>query len=104
MAHSHLSSEIGLSSIMVPRLTVYCLSQPLHFQTRRVERKEYSLDSHSGHTGPSGHRSDAMKFKATSGSLKNRTVSIRVCGKSSFAFIVGRWYHEEPGESSMLLP
>ena len=42
--------------------------------------KEYSLDSHSGQIGPSGHRREAMNSSATSGLEKYLMASIKVFG------------------------
>src|SRR4051812_18077732 len=79
-AGSHLSRPSGLSSKIVPNLTEYCFLQPLHFQRRRVFRYEFSWQPHSGHVGPSGHRSLATYSVATSMSVKKRTASMRLVG------------------------
>src|SRR5271169_4045002 len=74
-AGSHLSRPRAESSKIVPTLTENCFLQALHFQSRRVERNESSLPSHSVQTGPVGQRSSATNFRQVSGSEKYRMAS-----------------------------
>ena len=78
MAASHLSRPMALSSMIVPTLMLNCFLQPLHFHSRRVERKLCSRLSHRGQAIPSGQRSGMRKFRQASGSSKYRIASINV--------------------------
>ena len=51
-AGSHLSRPSGESSKIVPTLTENCFLQPLHFQMRRVLRKEWLTEPQRGQMTP----------------------------------------------------
>src|SRR5690349_7395836 len=87
---SHLSSGIGLSSMIVPTFTENCLRgvQALQVQTRRFAVNETREEPQRGQTTlPSGHRIDATNSCAISGSAKYRIASTSVFGNDFSAFI-----------------
>src|SRR5947209_8594878 len=79
---SHLSKEIGESSITVPTLTENCLflAHSEHSQILRLFKNRTSLDSQRGQTTPPGQRSDTMKLNALSPVEKYRIASCKVRG------------------------
>src|ERR1017187_1448249 len=83
VANIHLSIPSGLSSKMLPSLTVNCFLQPLQNQIFRVEMKECSLDSQRGQVMPFGQRSATAAVNALAGSPKYTIASWRVVGKSA---------------------
>src|SRR6478672_2595487 len=100
-AGSHLSRPSGESSKIVPTLTENCFLQPLHFQIRRVLRKEGSPALQRGQVTPLGQRSLATKARLTSASEKNLTASSRVWGRW-VAVSMEVMYQESGGVSSTL--
>src|SRR5664279_4419389 len=70
VANIHLSMPSGLSSKMLPTLTVNCFLQPLQNQILRVEINEYAFDSHRGQVMPFGQRNATAAANAFSGSPK----------------------------------
>src|ERR1700681_62956 len=83
MPTSHLSSPIGLSSMIVPTFTENCLrgEHALQVQTRRLAVNETCEEPQRGQiTLPSGQRIDATNSWATSGSAKYRIASTSVFG------------------------
>src|SRR5258708_1427725 len=84
IADSHLSRPIGLSSMIVPILTLKCFLHSKQIQILRVRTNEYLRDSQRGHSIPSGQRIATMQPSAVSGSEKYLTASISVFGNVSF--------------------
>src|ERR1700674_3199532 len=80
-ANIHLSIPSGLSSKMLPTLTVNCFWHPLQNQIFLVEMKECSFDSQRGQVIPLGQRSATAALKARSGSPKNTMASCNVLGR-----------------------
>src|SRR6266404_673507 len=101
-AQSHLSSEIGESSMTVPTLTENCLfsSHSEHSQILRLFKKRTSLDSQRGQTTPAGQRSDTMKLSALSPVEKYRIAACKVWGNCIEVVFI----HPYTAESSILLP
>src|SRR5260221_12324775 len=82
-AQIHLPSLIGESSKIVPRRTVYCLEQSLHFHTLREARKYDSSELQMGHfASPRPQRIERMKSNAFSSSAKEAIASRRGSGIS----------------------
>src|ERR1700731_829213 len=84
---SHLSIAMGESSKTVPTLTENCRFSCafLHFQIRRVDRNETSVEAQVGHfITPSGQRIDFIKSSARSSSAKYLIASWSVLGKAAF--------------------
>src|SRR5436309_15569769 len=81
-AHSHLSSEIGESSITVPTFTEDCLSDSdsVHSQILRLFKNRTSFEPQRRHTTPAGQRSDTMKLSALSPVEKYLIASCRALG------------------------
>src|SRR4051794_25628135 len=100
MAASHLSRPSGLSSMIVPTLTLNCFLHALHFHNRRVERKLTSFPEQTGQVTPSGQRSGIRNWRQVSGSEKYRTASVNVLGVGSLASMTP-FYPEPAGESSI---
>src|SRR5579884_1543485 len=76
----HLSSPIGLSSKIVPVLTLNCFLQPLHCQIRRAFRKVGSRQPHFRQKGPFGKHRSTMNSRAISGSEKYMIACCKVVG------------------------
>src|SRR5829696_5026929 len=97
MAGSHLSRPIGESSKIVPSFTENCLPHPLHFQMRRVDRKEFLSELQRGQVTPSGQRRLARNDRLTSGSEKYRMASTRVVGAAMVGLFIGYNMQPSPG-------
>ena len=71
-AISHLSSGSGLSSMIVPVLTLnrFCGCVSRHSHCRRVRISRTRVPPHVGQHTPPGHRIDTMNAIALSGSPK----------------------------------
>src|ERR1700682_3734799 len=87
IADSHLSKPIGLSSMMVPILTLKCFLHSRQIQVRRVLTNECRSESQRGQVIPPGQRIATMQPSAVSGSPKYLIASIRVFGKVSFFMV-----------------
>src|SRR6266516_6189624 len=97
-AHSHLSRAIGESSSTVPTFTENCCFScaDLHFQMRRVAKKETSSEPQRGHfTTPSGQRIDFIKSNARSSSAKYLIASCSVSGNATFFVFIPTIYQNE---------
>src|SRR6266446_1240342 len=90
-AESHLSKPTGESSRTVLTFTENCCFScaALHFQIRRVDKKETFSEPQRGHfTTPSGQRIDFINSNARSSSAKYLIASWSVSGNlTSFFFI-----------------
>src|SRR5258705_8750267 len=91
IAVSHLSKPIGLSSMIVPSLTLKCFLQAKQIQIRRVLTNEWRSDPQRGQViTPSRQRIQTIQPNAVSRLEKYLKASIK--GFRNVSFIIGRIY------------